>query len=123
MASEELIDEINMHQKTISTDSNSPLQLIRERELEISGRMLTAKREADELVAAARKKAAELVAAAEAEGGSGAREREKAIVAEAEKTAAELKLQAQTEAEQITAAIKSRMDAAAQLVVDAVTES
>jgi vacuolar-type H+-ATPase subunit H len=121
MASEELIDEITMHRQTISSDSNSPLQLIRERELEISGRMLSAKREADEIVTAARKKAAEIVAAAEAEGGAGAREREQVIVSAAEKEAAELKQRAMVDANEISSAIAQRKAAAVKIVVDAVS--
>ena len=59
---EKVLEEIKFHQETIATDANSPLHLIREKEIEISGRVLAAKREADEIVADARKKAAEIVA-------------------------------------------------------------
>lgn len=121
MAHEDLIDEIETHKQTISSDANSPLQLIRERELEISGRMLSAKRDADEIVATARKKAAEIVAAAEAQGGAGARDREQAIIKSAEAEAAELKQRALAEAQEITASVESRTDAAVRLVIDAVT--
>ncbi len=69
---EKVAEEIRMHKETIATDSNTPLHLIREKEIEISGRVLAAKREADEVVAEARKKAAEVLAKAEAEGGEGA---------------------------------------------------
>lgn len=121
MAHEDLVEEIEMHKQTISSDANSPLQLIRERELEISGRMLSAKREADEIVAVARKRAAELVAAAEAEGGAGARDREEAIVKSAEAEAAELKERAKAEASAISEAAGARREAAARVVVEAVT--
>lgn len=121
MAHEDLVDEIEMHQQTISSDANSPLQLIRERELEISGRMLSAKREADEIVANARKKAAEIVAAAEAEGGAGARDREQAIIKAAEAEAAELRQRAEVEAKSIANAIDARTGAAVKIVIDAVT--
>lgn len=121
MAHEDLVDEIEMHKQTISSDANSPLQLIRERELEISGRMLSTKRDADEIVANARKKAAELVSAAEAEGGAGARDREQAITKSAEAEAAELKQRAQVEATEIASTIDERMDAAVRIVINAVT--
>ena len=78
-----VVEDIRLHQETIAVDNNSPLHLIREKELEISGRVLSAKREADEIVTAARKKAAEVVSTAEAEGGAGAASREKAIREEA----------------------------------------
>ena len=55
--------------------------MIREKELEISGQVLKAKREADGIVAEARKKAAELVSTAEEEGGAGAADRDAAIKA------------------------------------------
>ncbi len=121
MSQEDLANEIAMHQQTIATDANSPLQLIRERELEISGRMLSAKREADDIVAAARKKAAEVVSEAEAEGGTGARNQEQTIVAAAEAEAATMRKNAQAEAAEITASIEARKASAIQLVVDAVT--
>ena len=38
-------EEMRLHQETIATDANTPLHLIREKELEISGRVLAAKRE------------------------------------------------------------------------------
>ena len=66
------VEEIRMHKETIATDSNTPLHLIREKELEISGRVMKAKREADQIVTEARKRGAEVVSKAEAEGGAGA---------------------------------------------------
>ena len=88
---ENVVEEIRLHQETIAVDNNSPLHLIREKELEISGRVLSAKREADEIVATARKKAAEVVSTAEAEGGAGAADREKAIRDEATREADRLR--------------------------------
>ena len=88
---EKVAEEIRMHKETIATDSNTPLHLIREKEIEISGRVLAAKRQADEIVTEARKKAAEVLAKAEAEGGAGAAESEAAILARAEEDAAQLR--------------------------------
>ena len=62
------IEELELHQRVITSDDNSPLELIREKEMEISGRVLQSKREADEIVAEARRRAAERIAAAETEG-------------------------------------------------------
>lgn len=118
---DKIVEEIRMHQETIATDANTPLHLIREKELEISGQVLAAKRQADEIVAEARRKAAEIVARAEAEGGAGAADRDAAIRAEAEKEAARLRSEAQTEAAALKAQIDSRRDEAARLVLDAVT--
>lgn len=117
MAGNDVVDEIAMHQETISHSTNSPLQLIRERELEISGRMLKAKREADEIVASARRRAAEIVSAAEGEGGSGAKDREATILLSADAEAKGLREQASAEASAIASAAASRMDAAVELIV------
>lgn len=116
-----VVEEIRMHQETIATDANTPLHLIREKELEISGQVLAAKRQADEIVAEARKKAAELVSTAEAEGGAGAADRDAAIHAKAEEEAAELNSAAVSEAEKIKAQVDARRDEAVRLVLDAVT--
>jgi vacuolar-type H+-ATPase subunit H len=118
---EKLVDEIRMHQETIGSDANSPLHLIREKELEISGRVLAAKRQADQIVTEARKQAAEIVGKAEAEGGAGAADREVAIRAKAEAEAARLKAEAETEATELRARIDSHREEAVRLVLDAVT--
>lgn len=121
MANENVVDEINLHKETIANDSNSPLHLIREKELEISGRMLSAKRQADEIVAEARKKAAEVVAAAEAEGGAGAKLSAGSIIAEADTAASKLRSEAETDAASISDRVETRREAAVQIVVRAVT--
>jgi vacuolar-type H+-ATPase subunit H len=118
---EKVVEEIQMHKETIATDSNTPLHLIREKELEISGRVLAAKREADAIVAEARKRGAELVAKAEAEGGSGAAERETVILAQADEDAAKLLADAKAEAESLSKQLEAHRDEATRLVVDAVT--
>ena len=118
---DKLAEEMRLHKETIATDANTPLHMIREKELEISGRVLAAKREADEIITEARKKAAELVSEAEAEGGAGAAEREAVIRAEADKEAARLGSEARMEADRIKAQVDSRRDEAVRLVLDAVT--
>lgn len=118
---ENVVEEIRLHQETIAVDNNSPLHLIREKELEISGRVLAAKREADEIVAAARKQAAEVVSTAESEGGAGAADREDAIRAEAERQAADLREAAHAEANKLKAQVEARREEATRLVLDAVT--
>ena len=118
---EDVVGEIRLHQETVSVESNSPLHLIREKELEISGRVLSAKRSADEIVAAARKKAAEVVGTAESEGGAGAADQEKAIIAEAQQEAERLRASAAVEAEAINKQVEARRDEAMRLVLDAVT--
>jgi vacuolar-type H+-ATPase subunit H len=118
---ENVVEEIRLHQETIAVDNNTPLHLIREKELEISGRVLSAKREADEIVSSARKKAAEVVSTAEAEGGTGAADREKVIREEAAREATRLREDAHLEASRLGEQVEKRRDEAIRLVLDAVT--
>jgi len=116
-----VVEDIKLHQETIATDSNSPLHQIREKELEISGRVLTAKRQADEIIAAARKKAAEVMAAAEREGGAGAEETELAIKAQATVEAQRLRDAAAEEARGLNEQVEARRSQAVRMVMDEVT--
>jgi vacuolar-type H+-ATPase subunit H len=118
---DKVVEEIKMHQETIATDANTPLHLIREKELEISGMVLAAKRQGDEIVAEARKKAAELVSTAEAEGGAGAADRDAAIRAAADEEATKLLSDAQAESARIKSQVETRRNDAVRLVLDAVT--
>lgn len=120
---EKVVEEIRMHQETVAADANSPLHRIREKELEFSGRVLSAKRQADETISSARKKAAEIAAAAEAEGGSGAADREREIRADAEGQARLLLEAAAVEARELSERIEARQDEAVRLVLDAVASS
>ena len=118
---DKVVDEIKMHQETVASDNNSPLHLIREKELEIAGKVLAAKRQADEVVTEARKKAAEIVSAAEAEGGAGAADKDAQIKAEAERESERLRSEARAEAEKLQAQVDARRKDAVRLVLDAVT--
>lgn len=120
MSSDNVAEQVKLHQETIASDSNSPLQLIREKELEISGRMLSAKRNADEIVADARKRAAEIVARAEAESGGGAKVSSERIAADAAEKARALREDAEQQAKVLHEAMDAKFDQAVQLVVDAV---
>ncbi|TLM97452.1 MAG: hypothetical protein FDZ75_04475, partial [Actinobacteria bacterium] len=114
---------IKMHQETISSESNSPLQLIREKELEISGRLLAAKRQADEIISDARKRASEIVANAEAQGGTGAKASADSIISKAQGEADQLRQAANVEAAEVAERVEKNTGAAARLVVDAVTSA
>ena len=115
-----VVEDIKLHQETIASDSNSPLHQIREKELEISGRVLTAKRRADEIIAEARQKAAEIMAAAESEGGAGAEKGEQAIMEEAEGESARLRDAAAQEARALTEQVDARRAVAVRMVLDEV---
>ena len=115
------MEDIKLHQETIASDANSPLHQIREKELEISGRVLAAKRQADEIIAEARKKAAEVLAAAENEGGAGAAENERAIKAESRLEATRLLEVASQEARALEEQVATRRADAVRVVLDEVT--
>lgn len=98
----------------------TPLELIRKKESELSGRVLGAKREADEIVADARRQAVEIIDTATQESTSAARERAQALAAEAETKAAAMLTDADAEAISLADSIKSRLPAAVDHVVKAV---
>jgi vacuolar-type H+-ATPase subunit H len=122
VADDKLLEELRVNQEVVEHDAASPLHRIREKEIEISGRVMSAKQQADEIVAEARKRAAKTLAKAEVEGERLAREREEKALAEAERDAAAIREQAVADAVALEASLASRCAAAAQAVVKAVTE-
>lgn len=117
---EKVLEEIQFHQEAINRNGSSPLHLIREKEMEISGRVLAAKREAEEIVASARRKTVEMTTKAEDEGAKLAAERAGAMAAEAEVEIQKIQKEASEEVERLREAIKSRQTRAAEFLVDAV---
>lgn len=118
---EKVLEEIQFHQDTVSRDANSPLHLIREKEMEISGRVLAAKKEAEEIVAAARKKAVEVVQSAEEEGTKLAAAHEKTVLADVEKEIEAVKAGAVSDIESIEKLVSERSGRAVAFVVESVT--
>lgn len=116
------LEDIEFHQDFIEKDSSSPLHLIREKEMEISGRVLKAKREAEEIVAKGRRKAAERVAKAEGEGDDLAKEREKEIRAEAAVKTKEVEATTVKNLEEMAGHIATTRPKAVKAVVDMVTD-
>lgn len=114
---------LRFHQQTVDNESNSPLHLIREKELEISGRMLAAKRRADEIVAEARSKAAATVDSAQDEAKQLALSRDKVVTAELEQQVAAIHSDAERRVEEIERTIADRTDAAVSYVVTTVLGS
>jgi vacuolar-type H+-ATPase subunit H len=119
---DKVLEEIQFHQDVINRDATSPLYQIREKEIEISGRVLAAKQKAEALVADARRKSAETVTKARSDGEVAAREHEAATLAKAEKQAAELRAGVGDEVAAIDAQVAGRLNAAIDSVVKAVTE-
>ncbi len=117
---EKVLEELKFHQETIESDAHSPLHLIREKEMEISGRVLASKREAEEIVSAARKKAVDVVARAEEESQTLARDREKQVLEEVDREITQIKADAKAEADSLERLLAERTDAAAVFIVDTV---
>ncbi len=122
MVDDKVLEEIKFHQDVVEHDSASPLHRIREKELEISGRVLKAKQKADEIVADARRKAAEVIGKGEAEGDKLARDAEASTMAGAEKEAAAAKEKAAAEAAEMEGTLAARRALAVDAIVKAVTQ-
>ena len=105
-----------------STVGTSPLHLIREKEMEISGRVLAAKNEAEEVVTRARRKGVEITQKAEEEGKSLAAEREKKVLGEVDREVEEIRAGAEGEIGELHTLIGDRRDRAVAFVVDAVKD-
>ena len=120
---EKTLEEIQFHTETIESDENSPLHLIREKEMELSGQALAVKKQAEDVVSQARRRAVEMVREAEAEGERLAAEREKTVLAEVETGVAQLARDTEREIGSLETTISERMDAAVEYVVGAVLQS
>ncbi len=118
---EKVLEQIQFHTDTVEADSNSPLHLIREKEMEISGRVLAAKKQAEEIVAEARKAAVKVIEAAEVEGQKLSAEQEKLIQAEVEKDLERIGRETAKEVEELGGLVEERIDTAVEFVVGAVT--
>lgn len=118
---EKVLEELQFHQDTVSRDANSPLHLIREKEIEISGRVLAAKKEAEEIVATARKKAVEAVQKAEADAGNLAGKQEKKVLEDVEQEIEGIKAGADEEIKSLDKIIGDRADKAASYIVESIT--
>lgn len=117
------LKEIQFHQQTVSSDEHSPLHLIREKEMEISGRVLSAKREADEIVAEARKDATRMIAAAHEEAAQESVGLEEKITADLERESAQLRRQAEEDAKALEASIGARRPEAVKYVIDLIVSA
>lgn len=117
------VEDIQFHQQTVETDEHSPLHLIREKEMEISGRVLRAKRQADEIVADARKDAAAMLSTAHDEASQESVGLEATVQAELEQESAKLRSQADQDAEVLVEALGARRPDAVKYVIDSVVSA
>jgi vacuolar-type H+-ATPase subunit H len=119
---QESLEHIRLYQEAMKKESpDSPLHLIRERELEISGHVLAAKKKAEQIVSDARKKASETMSEAETQGERAAREVEKKMIGEAEKEAAKILANVDSEVAKVEEQSVAHRAKAVKVVVDAVT--
>lgn len=112
--------ELEFHRQTIAGDANSPLHLIREKEIEISGRILAAKRKADEVIGKARREAVALVEEAQGDASHLVAERELAARAQVEKETAKVRAKAVAEIDELEGSIADKKRKAVSFVVDSV---
>ena len=123
MVDDKVLEEIQFHQDVIAKDASSPLYQIREKEIEISGRVLAARQKAEALIADARRKAAETVNTAQTEGETKAREHEAKSLADAAEQAKKLRAGIGGEIEAIDSTMAQRKAKAVETVIKAVTEA
>ena len=119
---EKVLEEIQFHQETMTRDGSSPLHLIREKEMEISGRVLAAKREAEEIIASARRKTVEMTTKADDEGMKMAAKRATELAAAAEADVERVKQEASEEVERLQQVIAKREAEAVAFLVNEVKQ-
>ena len=118
---EKVLEEIRFHQDVVNKDANSPLYQIREKEMEISGRVLAAKGQAEKTVTDARRKAMDVVKNAEVQGDKAVKEYTEKALAEAEKEAEGLRKGIVDEAKDLEAQLVARRGDAVDYIVKIVT--
>lgn len=118
---EKLLEELQLAQGAVKRDASSPLFQIREKEMEISGRVLAAKQEAERIVAEARRKAAEVVSRAEVDGEKAAQEYQTKLLTDAEAACVSLREGFADEVAPIEEKIRQRTAKAVDAVVEMVT--
>lgn len=110
---------LKLHQEVLKGDA-SPLHLIREKELEISGRVLEARKKATETITEARRKAAETVDRADETALKEAEEFRTTELKRTKKEAEEIKASAGGDAKKITEQGKKNFDKAIVFIKEAV---
>lgn len=116
---EKVLEEIRFQQEVVDKDTESPLYLIRQKELEISGRVLAARSQAEKIIADARKKAQAILRDAEAEADRDVKEYTEKVLAEAEREAHEIRARIPQE----TAALRKKLEPKIEEAVDFVART
>lgn len=118
---EKILEEIKFHQDVVAKDANSPLFQIREKEMEIHGRILAARSEAENIVAEARQKAAESLKQAEVDAERLAKEHADKLIAEAEASVVSVRDQCGVDTIDLKKALTEKQVEAVDFVVKLVT--
>jgi vacuolar-type H+-ATPase subunit H len=118
---EKVLEEIRFHQDVVSKDANSPLFQIREKEMEIHGRVLAARSQAEKIVSGARTKAAEIAKNAGSDAERLAKEHAERALAETDASVAAIEAEAVADVAALERKLEERQGDAADLVVTMVT--
>lgn len=114
------LDGIRQREALIDQDAATPLHLIREKELELSGRVLQAREKAAESVTAARLQAAEIIAQGERDADAEAKAWEEQRMAAARAEAEAVRSEVAKQIEDLNAQVAGRKAAAIDAVVERV---
>lgn len=120
---EKVLEEIRFHQDVVNKDANSPLYQIREKEMEISGRVLAAKTQAEKIVTDARKAAVETLRNAETDADRAAKEHAEQAVAKAEVEASSLRGKITVDTDALEKELDKRHSEAVDAIVSIVTSA
>ncbi|MEA5075836.1 MAG: V-type ATPase subunit subunit G family protein [Coriobacteriia bacterium] len=118
---EKVLEEIRFHQDVASKDASSPLFQIREKEMEISGRVFAARNQADKMISDARQRAVEIVRTAQADADRLAREHSDKVLVGIEDSIAQVKADGAEEVERLKQELAKRQSDAAEYLVKIVT--
>jgi len=119
---EKVLEEIRFHQDAVTRDANSPLYQIREKEMEISGRVFAARNQADKMISDARQRALEIVRGAHGDAERLAKEHADKTLADVEGSIEEVKANGVVEVQALKEELAARQADAASFVVKLVSE-
>jgi vacuolar-type H+-ATPase subunit H len=118
---EKVLEEIRFHQNAAGRDANSPLFQIREKEMEISGRVFAARNQADKMISDARQRSLEIVRNAHDDAEKLAKESADKVLAELEVSIEDVKKQGVKDVKALEKELATRKSDAADFVVKLVT--
>lgn len=118
---EKVLEEIRFNQDAASKDASSPLFQIREKEMEISGRVFAARNQADKMVSDARQRALEIVRTAQEDAERLAKEHADKVLAGVEGSIKKVEADGTAEVEGLKKELATRQGDAADYLVKLVT--